>query len=144
MPTFTLDHRLVTDCYQLGRLDKADLLLMNNAHFPWLVLVPHTQQTEFFELTNDEQHALLISINALSGFIKQHFSSEKLNIASIGNVVKQLHIHIIGRHHKDLCWPGVVWGTAHSKPYVNTQVKAISDTLAQQLGASFIATATPL
>ena len=134
---FTLDDRLAADCHPLGTLDGAELLLMNNANFPWFILVPHTEHTEFFELGRNDQQALLASINSISAFIKQEFSSEKLNIATIGNIVKQLHIHIIGRTSKDACWPGVVWGTKHRSNYALPDVERISAALAVALGEAF-------
>ena len=137
--SFSLDPRLAADCHRFGQLGDAELLLMNNAHFPWLILVPHSSQTELHELELSQQQALLTSINLLSDFIKQHFSSDKLNIATIGNIVSQLHIHIIGRRHDDLCWPGVVWGTSHKTPYIDSDVQQINTALIKHLGNSFIA-----
>ncbi|MGB5397419.1 MAG: HIT family protein [Gammaproteobacteria bacterium] len=136
---FTLDYRLAADCHQLGVLDGAELLLMNNANFPWFLLVPHTDHTEFFELGRAEQQTLLASINALSVFLKHEFSSDKLNIATIGNIVKQLHIHIVGRNRDDVCWPGVVWGTKQRVDYTMPEVERIRVLLADQLGESFTA-----
>lgn len=135
---FTLDYRLAADCHQLGVLDGAELLLLNNANFPWFILVPHTGHTEFFELGRTEQQTLLASINALSVFIKHEFSSDKLNIATIGNIVKQLHIHIVGRARDDVCWPGVVWGTKQRVDYAMPEVERIRALLTDQLGESFI------
>ena len=137
--SFSLDPRLAADCHRLGQLGDADLLLMDNANFPWLILVPHCMQSEFYELDFSQQQALLTSINKLSAFVKQHFSSEKLNIATIGNIVSQLHIHIIGRHHDDLCWPGVVWGTSHKTPYIDSDLQQVNTELIKYLGNSFIA-----
>jgi diadenosine tetraphosphate (Ap4A) HIT family hydrolase len=137
--SFDLDPRLAADCHRLGQLGDAELLLMDNAHFPWLILVPHCTQSEWYELDLAQQQALLTSINALSDFIKQQFPSDKLNIASIGNIVSQLHIHIIGRHHDDPCWPGVVWGTLHRIPYIASHVQLINTALIEHLGNSFIA-----
>jgi len=137
--SFNLDPRLAADCHRLGQLGDAELLLMDNANFPWLILVPHCTQSEFYELDFNRQQALLTSINLLSDFIKQHFSSDKLNIATTGNIVSQLHIHIIGRRHDDLCWPGVVWGTSHRIPYIASDLSQISTALIKHLGDSFIA-----
>lgn len=137
MQPFILDERLAADCYSLGTLHGAELLLMNNAHFAWMILVPHTEHTEFYELARNEQQLILASINELSVFIKQHFACEKLNIATIGNVVRQLHIHVVGRNRNDPCWPGVVWGTQDSTAYTPETVQQIRSALAQALGDSF-------
>ena len=134
---FTLDPRLAADCHLLGTFNGAELLLMNNAHFPWFILVPHTEHTEFYELGRTDQQALLSSINALSTFLKQELASEKLNIATIGNIVKQLHIHIVGRTQSDACWPGVVWGTRHRIEYAVADVARIRQSLSDNLGDAF-------
>jgi len=136
--SFELDPRLAADCHWLGLLGDAELLLMDNAYFPWLILVPHCAHSEFYQLDSSQQQALLSSINTLSDFIKRHFSSDRLNIATIGNIVSQLHIHIIGRHHDDLCWPGVVWGTSHRIPYIVADLHQITAALTRHLGDSFI------
>ena len=114
---FSLDTRLQSDCFVLGKLGLSHLLLMNNALFSWFILVPETQVFEICDLEEHVQHVLLDEVNRLSGFIRQHFAVDKLNVAAIGNVVRQLHVHVIGRRQDDICWPGVVWGSGKTKPY---------------------------
>ncbi len=134
MNNFTLDPRLANDTIQLGQLDNCLLLLMNNALLPWFILVPETTEAEFTDLSMSEQADLLEKINLLSGFIKNNFDITKLNIATIGNIVSQLHIHIVGRIPSDYCWPNVVWGTSERKPYKQDQIDNITAKLKQQLG----------
>jgi len=93
------------------------LLLMNNAQLPWLILVPKTEATELYELEAEQQNHINKLINQLSRFLKQHFDLHKLNIAAIGNIVNQLHIHIVGRRRDDYCWPAVVWGAEGREAY---------------------------
>ena len=137
MKDFVLDHRLEKDCLVLGKKNISMLLLMNNALVPWLILVPCTSKTEITDLSAEDQASLLEEINILSGFIKSNFEITKLNIASIGNIVSQLHVHVVGRHSSDYCWPGVVWGVQEKKIYTNKQVNKITLAMREQLGDSF-------
>ncbi len=126
---FELDARLAGDCLILGELDCSLLLLMNNSLVPWFILVPVTQATEIYQLPGKQQLQLLKEINLLSDFINREFSIEKLNVAAIGNIVKQLHVHVVGRHSSDYCWPGVVWGAEQSEPYSDAEIKRIKESL---------------
>ncbi len=137
MARFELDSRLANDCFTLGELDTSLLLLMNNSLLPWFILVPQTVKTEIIELTESEQCSVQNEINLLGSFIKNYFAITKLNIAAIGNIVSQLHIHIVGRHPSDYCWPNVVWGTTENKHYSDEQVTEIITTLGLKLGDNF-------
>jgi len=117
MSTFTLHPRLKADCFKLFETPQYILLLMNNALLPWLILVPKAEATELYELNDEQQIQINKLINRLSRFLKQEFELDKLNIAAIGNIVNQLHIHIVGRRHDDYCWPGVVWGAEGRQDY---------------------------
>ncbi|MDH3948588.1 MAG: HIT family protein [Gammaproteobacteria bacterium] len=117
MKSFQLDSQLQKDCIVLGELEHSLLLLMNNALLPWFILVPKTDKTELYELASDVQAGVWAEVNAVSKFVKNEFAVDKLNVAAIGNVVKQLHIHVIGRKHDDFCWPGVVWGRTEKASY---------------------------
>jgi diadenosine tetraphosphate (Ap4A) HIT family hydrolase len=117
MKSFQLDSQLQKDCIVLGELEHCLLLLMNNALLPWFILVPKTDKTELYELADEVQAGVWSEINATSKFVKDEFCIDKLNIAAIGNLVQQLHIHIIGRQYEDFCWPGVVWGRPEKTPY---------------------------
>ena len=137
MIEFKLDQKLREDCIILGKLEDHYLLLMNNNLVPWFILVPRADVHEFYEINKDMQVSLLEHINSLSAFIKDHFQAEKLNIATIGNIVKQLHIHIIGRRQDDFCWPGVVWGTQDKQPYSKEQINHIKDLLVEKFNKEF-------
>lgn len=130
---FDLDARLAGDCLILGEFDFSLLLLMNNSLLPWFILVPQTQETEIYQLPREQQLQLLGEINLISDFINSEFSVEKLNVAAIGNIVKQLHVHIIGRHSSDYCWPGVVWGAEQSEPYSAAETERIKVLLKARL-----------
>lgn len=133
MNIFTLDPRLADDCIVLGEMRLSLLLLLKNALVPWFILVPRRDQTEIFELNREDQEALLEEINLISGFVKGLAGVEKLNVAAIGNVVKQLHVHLIGRNPEDFCWPNVVWGRPEKTPYSDEEIRAIRESLVAKL-----------
>ena len=137
MNNFELDQRLKNDCLVLGRLNISLLLLMNNSLVPWFILVPETSVIEMVDLPQSDQAALLQEINILSAFIRGNFEITKLNIASIGNIVSQLHVHVVGRDPSDKFWPGVVWGASEKKPYTEEQVNRIILLIREQLGNKF-------
>jgi len=134
MTNFILDTRLANDCIVLGKLDTCLLLLMDNSLVPWFILVPETTESEIIDLSHSEQANLLKEINLISIFIRENFDCIKLNIAAIGNIVSQLHIHIVGRNPADYCWPNVVWGTTEKKAYLDKQISEITNLLKIQLG----------
>jgi len=100
---------------------------MDNALIPWFILVPDTQEVEFYKLSNDQQLESLHKINRLSEILMDNFDVTKLNIATIGNIVSQLHIHIIGRSADDHCWPATAWGNPERTPYSQDQLTQITN-----------------
>lgn len=127
--TFQLDPRLKNDCYQLAESKHSLWLLLNNSHFPWLIIVPKVQESELYLLTQEQQAQIQLETNLLSEFVDNTFDCSKLNVACIGNVVKQMHIHIIGRSESDPCWPGVVWGTSFKLVYQAADILEIQTKL---------------
>jgi len=134
MKNFQLDSRLASDCIQLGFLhdyvDKDErvslLLLMNKAELPWFVIVPmNVDVIDIDELPEQKQLQMLQEVNALSAFLKRHFHVDKINFASIGNIVTQMHFHLVARNEKDIEWPGVVWGTKAEKKYTQDEVEKL-------------------
>ncbi|MEZ5570484.1 MAG: HIT domain-containing protein [Halioglobus sp.] len=102
--------QLLADCHLLGTLPASHLLLNRNAAVPWFILVPETRLTDFLDLPDEHRHAVLAECAAVSAFIKQVLGFEKVNFAGLGNVVSTMHLHVIGRHRNDPCWPQPVWG----------------------------------
>ena len=137
MKATEIDARLKEDTIQLGYMNGQALLLMNNSLVPWLIVLPNTSETELYKLPESERRVLEENISTLSEFIVNNFDVEKLNVATIGNVVSQMHIHIVGRHRNDFCWPGVVWGQADRKAYEESELTSILTLAAQKLGDSF-------
>lgn len=122
-----LDERLNADCHTICDLSESTLLLFNNSLVDWFILVPHCEEIELTNLPFPQQTAILSEVNLVARFIQQTCAPDKLNIATLGNVVSQLHVHVIGRKHNDPYWPAPVWGQSQSQPYTETQVNQIKD-----------------
>ena len=126
MKRFTLDAQLEKECFLLVENEQFMLLLMDNALIPWFIVVPKTDKTEWHELTHSMQLQIGGVVNQLSEFISDEFKPDTLNTATIGNIVKQMHIHIVARYCNDCYWPGVVWGGTQKQPYPLEEVNKIS------------------
>jgi diadenosine tetraphosphate (Ap4A) HIT family hydrolase len=115
---FALHTQLAKDCVTIGDLPLSRVLLMNDANYPWLVLVPRrADSVELFQLPRLDQQQLLDEITQVSAALAGHFRADKMNIAALGNVVPQLHVHIIARYSDDPAWPRPVWGAVPARPY---------------------------
>jgi diadenosine tetraphosphate (Ap4A) HIT family hydrolase len=118
MNKFVLDPELLKNSMLIGKLRCSQVLLVNNCLVPWFILVPEVEGVcELYELDRPTDQLLQDDIISMSKFIKHSFDIDKLNIAAIGNIVKQLHVHVVGRRESDCAWPGVVWGMAQQQPY---------------------------
>jgi diadenosine tetraphosphate (Ap4A) HIT family hydrolase len=124
-----LDDRLKKDSILLGCSDCSYLLLMRNSVFPWFVLVPDTKEIELHRLSSELQLRLLKQINLVSKYIEDNYKTDKINIGLIGNIVSQMHVHIIGRNRDDICWPGVAWGVSEFKQYEPMQIEGIKENI---------------
>lgn len=125
MPEFELDHRLAADCAIVGDWPLCRLLLMRDARYPWYILVPRKPGLrELCELDEVDAARLLDESRRLSRFLLDEPTVEKLNVAALGNMVPQLHLHHIGRHPGDDAWPGPVWGVHPALPYDDTTLQA--------------------
>jgi diadenosine tetraphosphate (Ap4A) HIT family hydrolase len=124
--TFELAEELRRDCIVLGRMELCHLLLMNNASVPWFILVPETAETEVFDLTSTERAMLWDEVDRLAEYVRTQYPIDKLNVAAIGNVVSQLHVHIVGRRKDDYCWPDVVWGQPSAEQYTDEAIAKIT------------------
>lgn len=123
---FTLDPRLEADTHFIASLSLCDVLLMNDTRFPWLILVPRVAQaTEIVDLDDLLKTTLWREVDHAARELRSLTSCEKLNIGALGNMVRQLHIHIIGRYEADAAWPGPVWGCGSAVPYDEKAAQAI-------------------
>jgi len=115
---FELHPRLATDTVPVGTLPLSRVLLMNDIAFPWCVLVPQREAIrEIHQLAADDQLQLLQEISGVSAAMESAFAADKMNVAALGNVVPQLHIHVIARFEADPVWPAPVWGLLEPRPY---------------------------
>src|SRR5690348_6753399 len=113
-----LHPQLADDTFPVGDLALSRVLLAKDANYPWLILVPRRAgATELIDLADEDQAQLLREIAAASEALKTVTQCEKLNIAALGNVVSQLHAHVIGRRQSDAAWPKAVWGAVPPTPY---------------------------
>lgn len=129
MSNFSLHPRLKEDCHHLHKLDLCHLLLLNNAHFRWFILVPEVSATEIHLLPPNQRDTLHAEIQSLSEKIDAAFSPDKMNVAAIGNMVPQLHYHLIARYKNDPAWPGVVWGCPETRPYLKEEIEELKTAL---------------
>lgn len=115
---FTLHNQLAKDCVPLGDLPLCRVLLMNDAQYPWLILVPRRfDVAELFQLSRIDQQQLLDETSVVAAALAGHFRADKMNVAALGNVVPQLHLHIIVRYSGDPAWPRPVWGVLPAQSY---------------------------
>lgn len=120
---FALDPRLQNDTFYLGDFPLSALLLMNDRTYPWLILVPRRPNIrEIFQLDPADQQQLLRESSGLAATLSSVFRGDKLNIAALGNIVAQLHLHHIVRYRTDPAWPAPVWGRSPAVPYAQHEL----------------------
>lgn len=119
---FALDPRIAADTHAVIELALSRVLLMDDMRFPWLILVPRIAGLrELTELPRDDQHALLDEINRAAHVLHAIAKPDKLNIAALGNVVPQLHVHVVARFVGDAAWPRPVWGVGERVPHTDDE-----------------------
>ena len=127
---FVLDQRLLQDTVPVGDFPLCRLLLSNDSQYPWFILVPRRADiSEVFQLSEVDQAQLWRETTMLSKTLQGLFNADKMNVAALGNVVSQLHMHVIVRHQGDIAWPAPVWGKYPAVPYAAGQ----SDEMIAQL-----------
>ena len=114
---FQLHERLTQDTFDLGRFERAHVLLHRNAAWGWMILVPHTDQTDLLQMPENETSRIIQQVRQLTQFLRNRRQFTKINFAMIGNVVPQLHLHVIGRRPNDAGWPAPVWGYTGATEY---------------------------
>lgn len=125
---FTLHPQLQTDGILIGDFPLSRLLLLNDARYPWFILVPRRQAiTEIYELSEEEQQQLLRESSQLGRFLMDAFRGDKLNIGALGNLVPQLHLHHIVRYRSDAAWPRPVWGVGTAVPFLPEEVDVLRE-----------------
>lgn len=119
---FELDPRLARDSIFIADGPLSQLRLMDDARFPWLVLVPRKAgAVEWIDLDGASQRLLLAEINQAAGLLRALGAHDKLNIGALGNIVRQLHVHVVARTTGDAAWPGPVWSSGPAQAYAPAQ-----------------------
>ena len=131
---FNLDSQLQKDTIAIASLPLCELLLMNDANYPWLILVPRREDVrELIELSAEDQLQFMHESNAVARLLQTQFSAEKLNIAALGNVVAKLHIHHIARFKHDAVWPKPVWGVMPAVAYQEDKLAEVIELIYSSL-----------
>ena len=136
---FVLDARLAADTHPVGDLPLSRLLLMDDARFPWLILVPRIAGArELIDLDEADRHTLLGELSEIGRAVETLLRPDKLNIAALGNVVAQLHVHLIARYTQDAAWPRPVWGHEQPVAYAEGPREALLGRLREALKPLFV------
>jgi diadenosine tetraphosphate (Ap4A) HIT family hydrolase len=135
--SWTLDPRLAQDSILLGDLPLSRVLMMNDANYPWLILVPRRpDRVELIDLDDSGQATLMIEIARAARALKDVTACDKLNVAALGNTVRQLHVHVIARRNGDPAGAGAVWGAVPARPYAAAERERLSADLRRSLDLS--------
>jgi len=131
---FTLHPQLAKDCFELADLPLCKLLLCNDSAYPWFILVPKVNDiTDIYQLDWQQQQQLLNESSLLSELVMQAFAGDKMNVAALGNVVEQLHVHHVVRYKNDVSWPKPIWGQQPLTPYTEVELAALKDKVLPKL-----------
>lgn len=132
---FELHPRLAADTLPVTELELCSVRLMNDNRFPWLILVPRLERAlEVHQLAEKDQARLIQESSHAAAAIEQLFAPAKINVGALGNVVEQLHWHVVARSRDDACWPGPVWGCGKPAPYDDGEARARATLIARALG----------
>lgn len=138
---FQLHPQLMRDFHVLGRCGATrslHLLLRRNAILPWFLLVPESDALELHELEPALREELDRAADCLAVLVKRHFACDKINTAAIGNIVPQLHLHLIGRRRDDCCWPQAPWGHVNvERDYASEELVALQSALLEEARLGF-------
>ncbi|MGR2739914.1 HIT domain-containing protein [Billgrantia sp. Q4P2] len=134
MSSVLLDERLVRDSYPVTELPLCQLRLMDDTRFPWLILIPRRADvSEVFDLDEADRQQLWREASELGRMLKALTQADKINVANLGNVVAQLHVHVVARRRGDDAWPGPVWGHGKPQPYDLNDLASMRDHLLARL-----------
>lgn len=133
--TFHLHPQLQKDCISIGKLTLCRLLLMNDSQFPWFILVPEVEGiAEIYQLDKQQQGLLIEESSFLAVRLNELYKPDKLNIAAIGNLVPQLHVHHVVRYRTDKAWPAPVWGKLPAIAYSEQELADTLSLIADECG----------
>lgn len=136
MNTFELDPRLARDTELVESFGLCQLRMMKDSRWPWFMLVPQRSGlSELFELTPLDQALLTFETNMVAAALKKATGAEKINVAAIGNIVRQLHVHIVARLDGDPNWPGPIWGYGQAEAYEDKAKQSLIKSLTEHLAS---------
>lgn len=136
---FELNRRLKDDTEEIADLKLCKVLLMNDSSFPWLILVPRVENIfELYELSKDDRLLLMEEITSASKILEALWGPDKINVGMLGNIVRQLHVHVIARFKHDRAWPGPVWGSGEAMPYSSGELKETASRLKEAFERSWV------
>lgn len=136
MRAFELDPRLARDTELVASLGLCQLRMMKDSRWPWFMLVPQRNDlSELFELTPLDQTLLTFETNMVAAALKKATGAEKINVAAIGNIVRQLHVHIVARFEGDPNWPGPIWGYSQAEAYEDKAKQSLIKSLTENLAS---------
>ena len=131
---YKLDDRLENDTFHVTDLALCDVLLMNDTQFPWLILVPRVEGiTEIIDLSQTQQLQLWEESALISRVLRNTFVPDKLNVAALGNVVSQLHVHHVVRMKTDCAWPAPIWGRQPTVAYTQEAAQSLITQIQKQI-----------
>ncbi|MCA1490194.1 HIT domain-containing protein [Sinorhizobium alkalisoli] len=134
LSTFTLDERLERDGIPIASIGLCQLRLMNDRRWPWIILIPQRDGvSEIFDLSPLDQTMLTFETNMVATALKKVAGAEKVNIGALGNIVRQLHVHVVARRTGDPNWPGPVWGFGKAEPWLETDHQAFAERILENL-----------
>ncbi|MDQ8189528.1 HIT family protein [Roseibacillus persicicus] len=135
MTPFEVHPRLLKSSFELAQRKSCHVLLKDNSHFPWFLIVPEVANGEedLHQLTEERAAEVMSLVREVSQFVSEYFQPEKLNVACIGNQVRQMHLHVVGRTPHDPAWPGVVWSCDAKQPYTSERVSEIRSAFLERL-----------
>ena len=134
MNDFILHSKLAADTFEVLSLEVSQLLLMNDARYPWLILVPQVSgMRDLHNLSTKQYQAVTQEIAQVSKVLESVTQAHKMNVGALGNMVPQLHIHIIARQTNDAAWPAPVWGVGEAQPYSQDAAKTLIQQIASKL-----------
>ena len=130
--TFQIDSQLKQTSYPLTSLNVCDLRLVDDQRWPWMLIIPRVAHAvELIDISPDLRAQVWLEIDHVGRVMRDQFSPHKLNIAALGNQVRQLHVHCIARFPEDEAWPNPVWGVGDSVPYdsdlLNSRLNGLRD-----------------
>ena len=134
MNDFILHSKLAADTFEVLSLEVSQLLLMNDARYPWLILVPQVSgMRDLHNLSTKQYQAVTQEIVQVSEVLESLAQAHKMNVGALGNMLPQLHIHIIARQTNDAAWPATVWGVGEAQPYSQDAAKTLIQQIASKL-----------